>query len=46
MSTTDKMGENLKKYRVCLEETQEESWHPLAYSSAGESSSEASEGAE
>jgi hypothetical protein len=46
MSTTDKMGENLKKYRVCLEETQEASWRPLAYSSAGESSSQASEAAE
>ena len=46
MKITDKMCENLNNYRVRLEETQEPSWRPFAYSCAGESPSGASEAAE
>lgn len=46
MKITDKMNENLNNYRVRLEETQEPSWRPFAYSCAGESPSGASEAAE
>jgi hypothetical protein len=46
MKITDKMSENLNNYRVRLEETQEPSWRPFAYSCAGESPSGASEAAE
>ena len=46
MSTTDKMGENRKKYGVRLEETQVAAWLSLAYSStSGEDPTEASEAA-